>query len=170
MVAFYGEEQFLSRISLSANPISIPHSGVVLIDEAENHLHPALQQQLGFWLKRHFPNVQFIVTTHSPFICQAADPGGLLRCVDGRIEPVPESLYTTIVNGSSDEAAVTEMFGLPHAHSPRAEKLREDVARLEVKVRRGLASEAEIAEYKRLRAALPSTPLAAMDQALRGTR
>ena len=48
-------------------------SGVVLIDEIDAHLHPEWQREIGFWLKRHFPNIQFIVTTHSPIICQAAD-------------------------------------------------------------------------------------------------
>ena len=53
--------------------------GVVIIDEADAHLHVSWQRRIGSWLKRHFPNVQFIVTTHSPYICQAADPGGLIR-------------------------------------------------------------------------------------------
>ena len=51
----------------------MPYEGVILIDEIDAHLHPAWQKRIGFWLKAHFPNIQFIVTTHSPFICQAAD-------------------------------------------------------------------------------------------------
>jgi predicted ATP-binding protein involved in virulence len=51
----------------------ISHSGVVLIDEIDAHLHPEWQREIGFWLKRHFPKVQFLVTTHSPIILQAAD-------------------------------------------------------------------------------------------------
>ncbi len=50
-----------------------PHSGVVLIDEVDSHLHPEWQRRIGFWLKVRFPKIQFIVTTHSPLICQAAD-------------------------------------------------------------------------------------------------
>ncbi len=55
----------------------IKRSGVVLIDEIDAHLHPEWQQKIGFWLKGHFPRIQFLVTTHSPIICQAADPNGL---------------------------------------------------------------------------------------------
>lgn len=53
--------------------------GVVLIDEAEARLDASWQQRIGTWLKTHFPNVQFIVSTGSPYICQAADPGGLIH-------------------------------------------------------------------------------------------
>ena len=42
--------------------------GVVLIDEPETHLHLALQRQIMPILTKLFPNVQFVVATHSPFI------------------------------------------------------------------------------------------------------
>lgn len=46
---------------------SVLHSpGVVLIDEVELHLHPSWQQSVLPTLMEIFPNVQFIVTTHSP--------------------------------------------------------------------------------------------------------
>lgn len=41
---------------------------VVTFDEPENHLHPALQRTLLPTLVDAFPNVQFIVATHSPFM------------------------------------------------------------------------------------------------------
>jgi hypothetical protein len=42
--------------------------GVVLIDEPEEHLHLELQEQVLPLLTRLFPNVQFIVATHSPAV------------------------------------------------------------------------------------------------------
>lgn len=42
--------------------------GIVLIDEVETHLHLSLQKQIMPLLTRIFPKVQFIVTTHSPFV------------------------------------------------------------------------------------------------------
>jgi predicted ATP-binding protein involved in virulence len=42
--------------------------GVVLIDEIENHLHLELQKKVLSALTELFPNIQFIVTTHSPFV------------------------------------------------------------------------------------------------------
>ena len=42
--------------------------GIVLIDEVENHLHVELQRKVLPFLTEFFPNIQFIVTTHSPFV------------------------------------------------------------------------------------------------------
>ena len=48
-------------------------SGIVLIDEVETHLHVALQREILPFLTTMFPNIQFIVTTHSPFVLQSVD-------------------------------------------------------------------------------------------------
>lgn len=42
--------------------------GIVLIDEIETHLHLKLQRMILPMLTRIFPNIQFVVTTHSPFV------------------------------------------------------------------------------------------------------
>lgn len=42
--------------------------GIVLIDEIETHLHLALQKIIMPILTEIFPNIQFIITTHSPFV------------------------------------------------------------------------------------------------------
>ena len=42
--------------------------GIVLIDEIETHLHLGLQKAILPLLTKLFPNIQFIVTTHSPFV------------------------------------------------------------------------------------------------------
>lgn len=47
--------------------------GIVLIDEIENHLHLELQRRILSYLTSLFPNVQFIVTTHSPFVLNDLD-------------------------------------------------------------------------------------------------
>lgn len=47
--------------------------GIVLIDEVETHLHLSLQKQIMPLLTRIFPKVQFIVTTHSPFVLNSLD-------------------------------------------------------------------------------------------------
>lgn len=42
--------------------------GIVLIDEIETHLHVELQKRILPFLSNFFPKIQFIVTTHSPFV------------------------------------------------------------------------------------------------------
>lgn len=47
--------------------------GIVLIDEIDTHLHLELQRVILPFLTELFPNIQFIVTTHSPFILNSID-------------------------------------------------------------------------------------------------
>ena len=51
--------------------------GLVLIDEIDAHLHPNWQRQVVDDLKRTFPSIQFVCTSHSPFIIQSLEPGEL---------------------------------------------------------------------------------------------
>lgn len=44
------------------------YQGIVLIDELEMHLHIELQKKIFPFLTKFFPKIQFIVTTHSPYI------------------------------------------------------------------------------------------------------
>jgi predicted ATP-binding protein involved in virulence len=53
-------------------------AGVVLIDEIGLHLHPGWQRRVVDDLRRTFPKIQFITTTHSPFIIQSLQPGELI--------------------------------------------------------------------------------------------
>jgi predicted ATP-binding protein involved in virulence len=59
--------------------------GVVLIDEIDMHLHPKWQRSVVADLKRTFPHVQFIATTHSPFIIQSLEDGELV-VLDGEFK------------------------------------------------------------------------------------
>lgn len=48
-------------------------SGIVIIDEIDAHLHVSLQKKILSFLDNAYPNVQFIVSTHSPFVIQSVD-------------------------------------------------------------------------------------------------
>lgn len=52
--------------------------GIVLIDEIDLFLHPLWQKRILDDLQKAFPNIQFIVTTHSPFIVQSVTKDHLL--------------------------------------------------------------------------------------------
>ena len=58
--------------------------GVVLIDELDLHLHPRWQRSLIEDLRRAFPKIQFICTTHSPFLIQSLRSGEELIMLDGQ--------------------------------------------------------------------------------------
>ncbi|MCP4219939.1 MAG: AAA family ATPase [bacterium] len=69
--------------------------GVVLIDEIDLHLHPKWQRSAVADLKRAFPQVQFVATSHSPFIVQSlAGPEELIDLNQG--EKIYENLDISI--------------------------------------------------------------------------
>ncbi len=60
----------LVLLNPSSNPKKSPldGNGIVLIDEIDLHLHPKWQQSVVPKLIKTFPNIQFILTTHSPIV------------------------------------------------------------------------------------------------------
>lgn len=67
--------------------------GVILIDEIDLHLHPRWQRAIIPALLTAFPALQFIVTTHSPFVIQSLSEGVMLDLdnmeVDDRVYNMP---------------------------------------------------------------------------------
>ncbi len=67
----------IGRRLITANPKSkkplIEGSGIVLIDEIDLHLHPHWQQRVATKLRTIFPNVQFVITTHSAEVLKGLD-------------------------------------------------------------------------------------------------
>lgn len=59
------------------NPLESP--GVVLIDEIDLHLHPRWQREVLDKLHGTFPNIQFIVTTHSPTLLMGAEKAQVIK-------------------------------------------------------------------------------------------
>lgn len=55
----------------SRNPLETP--SIVLIDEIDLHLHPQWQKRVIGDLLRVFPNTQFVLTTHSPYIIESVN-------------------------------------------------------------------------------------------------
>jgi hypothetical protein len=121
--------------------LQIARSGVVLIDEIDAHLHPAWQQQIGFWLTRHFPHIQFLVTTHSPLILQAAAPSGIFFLPgpgdDGSPRAASAEEYATIIASRPNTILLGPAFGLENVRSPRAVEQQAVYAGLNARKRAG---------------------------------
>jgi predicted ATP-binding protein involved in virulence len=56
--------------------------GIVLIDEIDLHLHPRWQRRVVGDLLKAFPKIQFVATTHSPFIIQSLPPIDGVRLIN----------------------------------------------------------------------------------------
>ena len=93
-------------------------SGVVLIDELDIHLHPYWQRQIAGWLQNIFPNLQFVIATHSPLIAAGGGEDALtlrLELVDGEVEV---RQVENISAYDADYILRSPAFGLESTHSP----------------------------------------------------
>ncbi|MCC6124036.1 MAG: AAA family ATPase [Pirellulales bacterium] len=151
MTDVYGYHELVKK---QDGKIYVPHPGVVLIDEMDSHLHPEWQRSIGFWLKERFPQIQFIVTTHSPMICQAADENGLfhLPSPGSNVPPfqLPSEDYKKIINSKPDAILVSPAFGMAYTRSPRAVSSMRKMAQLRAKGHAGHLSHEEKAELESL--------------------
>jgi predicted ATP-binding protein involved in virulence len=90
-------------------------AGLVIIDEIETHLHLELQRLILPMLTRIFPNVQFIVTTHSPFILNSL-PNAIAYDLEKRerLEDLTEYSYEALAEGyfgvKSESSYVQQQF------------------------------------------------------------
>jgi len=110
---------------LNNKPLSefLNTSGILLIDEAENHLHPKWQKTFIDTIQEFFPNLQIILTTHSPFIVASVrnskifvskPRNGYSEIVDETDEysniPIDEILLTPVFETQPFNADITNLL------------------------------------------------------------
>ena len=114
--------RLLDHYENSPDPLREP--AVVIVDEIDLHLHPSWQRRIRKYLTEHFPNVQFIVTAHSPLMA--------LSSLDTNVAVLRRSGdHTEIINDPDlvqgwrlDQLITSELFDLPSARSPEVEEMR----------------------------------------------
>ena len=132
------EQNWLKKGNLS----TYDTEGIVLIDELETHLHIALQKKILPFLTAFFPRIQFIVTTHSPYILNSIE-----ECV---IYDLEKQIRMEDMSDYSAEGIVEGYFGL-EAYS---EKLLKNVKRYAELVEKEKPTEEERIEIIHIRTEL----------------
>lgn len=84
----------------------------VLFDEPENHLHPELQQTLLPNLLSAFPNVQFIIATHNPFIISSVEDSSIYVLNYNEHNKIVSSLLENITKAGSSNEILREVLGI----------------------------------------------------------
>ncbi len=123
--------------------------GVVLIDELDAHAHPAWQRQIGHWLRRKFPRLQFIVTTHSPFLAQVADTEGGNIVLEQTPQGVQKRQEVATVETWRADQILTDLQDLRTTRSPEVERRIERLQQFSQ--RRHTLTPDEHKEYEQLR-------------------
>ncbi|MBX8555256.1 AAA family ATPase [Pseudomonas cichorii] len=91
-------------------------NGIVIIDELDIHLHPAWQRNIAPTLKKAFPKVQFIATSHSPQIIGSLQPEEVILLHNGKASN-PRTTY-----GMDSSSVLEEIMGVTQ-RAPEIEKL-----------------------------------------------
>ncbi len=148
-------------IDIHKGKMTIPVTGVVLIDEIDAHLHPTWQARIGQWFTKYFPNIQFIVTTHSPLICRACgENGSIWRLavsgsdqISGEVTGIDRE---RLIYGNVLDAYGTELFGKNVSISKESDEKLNELAELNIKSVFETITQDEENERERLQSFFPT--------------
>lgn len=117
-------------------------NGIVLIDEVDLHLHPKWQRTIIGNLTKTFPNIQFIVSTHSPIILSGAtnDAQVIMLREDSIIDTDAKEYETYDIS----QLLLSELFGLKSSRSPQWDSLLSEQSDLLKKNERSLEENARL--------------------------
>lgn len=151
MVRVYGASSVFQSANARVPQFDIP--GVVLIDEIDAHLHPSWQTRIGQWFTQYFPQIQFIVTTHSPLICRACEKGSIWRLAAPGSDRISGEVTgedkDKLIYGDVLDAYETDVFGAKITRGEEGREKQEEYRRLVYKENYGQKMSAE--EQKQLK-------------------
>ena len=91
--------------------------GVVLLDEIDLHLHPEWQRVVVPTLARALPQVQFILTTHSPLVVGSLEAGNLFVLAEEDRSTVVKVLPERVHGRNAEQILLSPYFGLDSTRS-----------------------------------------------------
>ncbi|MCW3095948.1 MAG: ATP-binding protein [Chthonomonadaceae bacterium] len=91
----------------------VENRGIVMVDEIDLHLHPKWQMTVLPALSRALPNVQFIVTSHSPLVVGSLEWMNIILMTSGSQQSSSAKRLELAVHGlDADQVLLTDFFGL----------------------------------------------------------
>lgn len=122
------------------NPLNA--TGIVLVDEIDLHLHPRWQRDILKQLTNVFPNVQFIVSTHSPVIVIGA--AKIAQIVNlNHINSNVNLNQANIMISNIGQVLLSDLFGLNYLHAPEWDR--------KIDERNALLSKSELSDQEKKR-------------------
>lgn len=111
------------------------NKGIVMVDEIDLHLHPKWQLTVLSTLSEYLPNIQFILTSHSPLIVNSLEWMNIITMVPGENESSTGMRIKWPVHGlDADQVLLTDFFDLESTRAPGKERILKE---LTLKAREG---------------------------------
>jgi hypothetical protein len=93
--------------------------GIVMVDEIDLHLHPKWQMTVLQTLAKELPNIQFIVTSHSPLIVGSLEWMNIIVMKPGPKQSSAAERIEWAVHGlDADQVLLTDFFGMTSTRAP----------------------------------------------------
>jgi predicted ATP-binding protein involved in virulence len=104
--------------------------GIVLVDEIDLHLHPSWQMVILEKISTTFPNLQFVITTHSEIVAGTLDNQSIYHMEHSKSNRSSEikQLKSQIFGLNADQILRSEYFGLESTRAPRFQEELKDTA------------------------------------------
>lgn len=131
---------------LKGNISNYDIEGIAIIDELETHLHIELQRKILPFLTSFFPNIQFIISTHSPYILTSI-PDAVIYDLENKVT------FTDMTHYSADDVA--QAFFTAEDYSI---KMADDIDRYRELSKKAALTKEEIIEKTNLAMALKDVP------------
>jgi predicted ATPase len=102
----------------------VNNCGIVMIDEIDLHLHPQWQMTILPKLSKALPNIQFIVTSHSPLVVGSVQPQNIIAISVGEHQTSSlKQIQQPTMGLDADQILLTENFGLSSTINDEKSKL-----------------------------------------------
>ena len=139
------------------SPEPTKEQALLLIDEVDSHLHPEWQRLLVDKIRKHFPNLQVIATTHSPLMVGNLEEGEVIRIRRSPNGPEVDHLQVSYKGYRADQILTAEPFELDSTRDLAWEIKRREYGRLLGISKR---SESEEQQFKALEKEIAKMPRA----------
>ena len=141
--------RMMDKYPESDNPLAEPV--IILIDEIDLHLHPKWQRQIMEQFSKYFPQAQFIVTSHSPLIVQAAEAvnANIVVCRKDGDKVIIDNNPEEVKGWRIDQILISDLFDLPTVRSNADEEKMSRYYELEAKSERTIQEESELEDIQK---------------------
>lgn len=111
------------------------NKGIVMVDEIDLHLHPKWQMTVLQTLAKELPNIQFIVTSHSPLVVGSLEWMNIIVMKPGTKQSSTAKRIEWAVHGlDADQVLLTDFFGMDSTRAPGKKRTLKE---LTLKARKG---------------------------------
>lgn len=101
----------------------VDNQGIVMIDELDLHLHPKWQMTVLPILARELPNIQFIITSHSPLLVGSLEWMNIIVMeAKGISKSVPRRVEAPVHGLDADQVLLTDFFGMESTRVPSKQR------------------------------------------------